>query len=56
LHLQKAFSFLNYKKGDFPLTENYSERILSLPLFPLMKDEEINNIVKNIRDFYKKEK
>jgi dTDP-4-amino-4,6-dideoxygalactose transaminase len=52
LHLQKAFSQLNYKKGDFPVTEDFSERILSLPMFPDMKREEIQEVIGVVRDFY----
>ncbi len=51
LHLQKAFSFLGYKKGDFPVAEKVSEEVLSLPMFPELKEEEIKyitNIIKNI--------
>jgi len=32
LHLQKAFSDLGYKEGDFPVSEQVSERIISLPM------------------------
>jgi dTDP-4-amino-4,6-dideoxygalactose transaminase len=34
LHLQKAYSNLGYKVGDFPVSEKAAERILSLPMFP----------------------
>lgn len=45
LHLQKAYEFLGYKKGDLPISEDLSERIFSLPIHPYMNDEEINYIV-----------
>jgi len=34
LHLQKAYSHLPYKRGDFPVCEKACERIVSLPMFP----------------------
>jgi dTDP-4-amino-4,6-dideoxygalactose transaminase len=34
LHLQKAYSHLPYKRGDFPVCEKAAERIVSLPMFP----------------------
>jgi dTDP-4-amino-4,6-dideoxygalactose transaminase len=34
IHLQEACKDLGYRRGDFPLTEQASERILSLPMFP----------------------
>jgi dTDP-4-amino-4,6-dideoxygalactose transaminase len=54
LHLQKAFSFLDYGRGDFPIAENFSERILSLPMFPNMKREEIQKVLDIVEGFYKK--
>jgi len=52
LHLQKAFSSLGYKEGDFPIIEDFSEKILSLPMFPNMKEEEVGKIIKVIKEFY----
>ena len=34
-----------YKKGDFPVAENYYDRCLSLPLFPAMTDEDIQKVI-----------
>jgi dTDP-4-amino-4,6-dideoxygalactose transaminase len=34
LHLQNAYSFRNYKKSDFPVTERVAAELLSLPMFP----------------------
>ncbi len=36
LHLQTAFSGLGYKKGDFPISEDFSSRIFSLPMHPYL--------------------
>lgn len=44
LHLQKAFEFLDYKKGDFPISEEMNERIFALPMHPYLTEEEINKI------------
>lgn len=48
LHLQTAFNPLGYKKGDFPISENISERIFSSPMHPYLKEEEIELITKVI--------
>lgn len=45
LHLQECFEYLGYKKGDFPVSEVVSEEIMSLPMNPYLKDEEINYII-----------
>ncbi len=44
LHLQKALSFLGYKKGDFPEAEKAAEEVLSLPIYPELPDEVIERI------------
>lgn len=51
VHLQQAYSDLGHKEGDFPITEKYCKEILSLPMFAELKEEEIDYIVKCIRDF-----
>lgn len=40
LHLQKAYASLNYRKGDFPVTEAVASRILSLPIYPQLRLEQ----------------
>ncbi|MFZ7110774.1 MAG: DegT/DnrJ/EryC1/StrS family aminotransferase [Desulfatiglandales bacterium] len=45
LHLQPAFEVLGYRKGDFPLSEDFSHRIFSLPMHPYLKKEDQNRIV-----------
>jgi dTDP-4-amino-4,6-dideoxygalactose transaminase len=54
LHLQDAYSNLGYKEGDFPKAENYCNEILSLPMFPELKPEQINFVVNSIKEFYRK--
>jgi len=54
LHLQKCFSFLGYKKGDFPVSERLSEETLALPVFPELSTEEQRRIVEAIGKFYGK--
>lgn len=48
LHLQQAYSYLGYKKGDFPVSEACTERLLSLPMFPELTEDEIKRIVEII--------
>jgi UDP-2-acetamido-2-deoxy-ribo-hexuluronate aminotransferase len=44
LHLQKAFDALGYKEGDFPVSEECSSRIFSLPMHPYLSAEEQERI------------
>lgn len=54
LHLQKVYKYLNYKKGDLPIAERISSKIISLPIFPEMKVDQIEFVVKKIRSFFEK--
>ena len=44
LHLQEAFEYLGYKKGDFPISEVISNEIMSLPMNPYLSGDEIHYI------------
>ena len=54
LHMQKCFSYLGYKKGDFPAAEMLSDEVLALPMFPELLPEEQERIVSDIAKFYGK--
>jgi dTDP-4-amino-4,6-dideoxygalactose transaminase len=43
----------HYKWGDFPVTEKYYERALSIPLYPKMTDEQVAYVIENIKDLVK---
>jgi UDP-2-acetamido-2-deoxy-ribo-hexuluronate aminotransferase len=45
LHLQAAFTYLGYAAGDFPIAEDLSQRVLSLPMHPYLTDDQIDQIV-----------
>jgi dTDP-4-amino-4,6-dideoxygalactose transaminase len=49
LHLQPAFQYLGHRKGDFPVTEHAAERVLSLPMYPELSQEEIRFICSEIK-------
>jgi dTDP-4-amino-4,6-dideoxygalactose transaminase len=53
LHLQKCFSELGYKKGDFPVSEKLAENGLSLPMYPELSDDQIEYVAAKIREFFK---
>jgi dTDP-4-amino-4,6-dideoxygalactose transaminase len=54
LHLQKAYAHLGYKKGDFSVTENIADRLLSLPMYPELTSEQIDYVVAAIKTFVEK--
>ena len=53
LHLQKAFEYLNYKKGDLPNCEYLSERTFAIPLYYGMTEEEQKYIIDSILEWNK---
>lgn len=50
IHLQPAYQELGYNKGDFPITEACADEILSLPIFPELSDDAIDEISGEIRN------
>ncbi len=53
LHLQPCLRFLGYKEGDFPMSEQLSQRVLSLPVYPGLKRQQIDYVAECIREFFK---
>lgn len=51
IHLQEAYRELGYRKGDLPVTEQYADELLSLPIFPEMTDTEVEMVACRIREF-----
>jgi len=52
IHLQEAAQGLGYKKGDFPVAEEQAKRILSLPIYPELTEEQIKAVINEIKKFY----
>jgi dTDP-4-amino-4,6-dideoxygalactose transaminase len=51
LHLQPFYQrTFNYKEGDFPAAEREYQRCLSLPLYPTMSEEEVEQVIWAVRD------
>jgi dTDP-4-amino-4,6-dideoxygalactose transaminase len=51
LHLQNAYTSLDYSKGDFPVAESASTEIVSLPMFPQLTSEQQAKVVAEILSF-----
>ena len=50
-HLQKAYSGLRYKKGDFPNSEYLAEHCISLPMYAELTDEEVNHVIETMNKY-----
>jgi UDP-2-acetamido-2-deoxy-ribo-hexuluronate aminotransferase len=51
IHLQKAFQHLGYRKGDFPVSEELSRVVLSLPMHTELDEEQLDYITTSIIEF-----
>lgn len=51
IHLVESFKFLGYKKGSFPEAEQASKEILSLPIYPELRDNEVEVIIDSLNHF-----
>jgi dTDP-4-amino-4,6-dideoxygalactose transaminase len=56
IHLMKAYSFLGYRPGDFPVSERLAGQVLSLPCFPELPGEAIDRVCSEINEFYNLER
>lgn len=50
-HLSQAYEYLGYRKGDFPLAEQYAGSVLSLPMYNGMTEEEQTYVIYHINQF-----
>ncbi|MCF6367052.1 MAG: DegT/DnrJ/EryC1/StrS family aminotransferase [Bacteroidales bacterium] len=51
LHLQKAYKYLGYKKNDFPVTEELSNKVLSLPMHTELTEEQLKYITETVLEY-----
>ena len=49
VHTQPYYARFGYKKGDYPKAENYYAHCISLPLYPALTDEDLEEIVRRIK-------
>lgn len=52
LHLQKAAEYLGNKRGDFPISEQYAEEIVTLPAHQYLNADQLLYMIQNIKTFY----
>ncbi len=49
IHLQPAYAFLGHKEGDFPEAERQARRVLSLPMFAELTDEQVREVAEAVQ-------
>jgi dTDP-4-amino-4,6-dideoxygalactose transaminase len=52
LHLEECFRPMGYGRGDLPVTEQLCDEVVSLPVYPELRDEQIEYVAAKIREFY----
>jgi dTDP-4-amino-4,6-dideoxygalactose transaminase len=53
LHLQRLYASLGYKAGDFPHAERAAQEVLSLPMYPELRKDQIARVAETIAEFLK---
>jgi len=53
LHLQPLYASLGHKRGDFPHAERAAQEVLSLPMYPELRKEQIARIAESVAEFLK---
>lgn len=52
LHIQGCFAYLGYREGDLPESERAAQEVLALPMFPELREDEQQQVVAKIAEFY----
>lgn len=52
VHLQPYYRQFGWKKGDFPIAEDYYDHCISLPMYPSLSNEEQNYVIEKVKEFF----
>ncbi|HAN77972.1 MAG TPA: transcriptional regulator [Bacteroidales bacterium] len=52
MHLQEAYKFYGYKKGDLPISEELSHSVISLPMHTELSTEQLEYICNCVKEFF----
>jgi len=52
LHLQPCFRYLGFAQGEFPESERASREVVSLPVYPELKQSQLDEVIEAVRGFY----
>ncbi len=54
LHIQECFEELGYKEGDLPVSEEVAKKVLSIPIYSELPQEQQLFVIEKIKEFYTK--
>ena len=52
LHLQPAYASLGFRKGQYPVSEQLAQEIISIPMYPELTTEQQHYVVDHIKKFF----
>jgi dTDP-4-amino-4,6-dideoxygalactose transaminase len=52
LHLQPCFEYLGYKRGAFPESEKAAQEVISIPVYPELRQQQLDEVIEAVRGFY----
>jgi dTDP-4-amino-4,6-dideoxygalactose transaminase len=55
LHLQPLYASLGYKRGDLPHSEHAAQEVLSLPMYPELRAEQLKRVAETVVEFVRSE-
>jgi UDP-2-acetamido-2-deoxy-ribo-hexuluronate aminotransferase len=50
LHLQECFQYLNYRQGDFLVSEKASNEVMSLPMNPFLTNDQVDYVASKVQE------
>ena len=53
MYLQESLNYLNHKRGDFPVTDEHTKKIISFPCDQHLSLKQMNYIINTVKNFYK---
>ena len=54
MYLQEALKNLSHKRGDFPVTDRHTKKIISFPCDQHLNKSQMDYIIKTVKNFYRK--
>ena len=56
MYLQNSLKYLKHQKGDFPVTDAHTKKIISFPCDQLLSLGQMKYVVKCVKNFYLKKR
>lgn len=53
MYLQESLNYLNHKRGDYPVTDEHTKKIISFPCDQHLSQKQMNYIINTVKNFYK---